>query len=92
MLKIVAISHSFRLGPKNFDQKFFSKWRLKNKYFKIFKFFNSNYSLEGPKGYRELADADTHILSLSLSSLVCQALGLCERERESVCFKLLLSH
>ena len=23
MLKIVAISHSFRLGPKNFDQKFF---------------------------------------------------------------------
>ena len=83
MLKIVAISHSFRLGPKNFDQKFFSKWRLKNKYFKIFKFFNSNYSLEGPKGYRELADADTHILSLSLA-LSAKRLA-CVRERERVC-------
>jgi hypothetical protein len=51
MSKIVATSHSFRLGPKKFDQICFSKWRLKNKYSKIFKFFNSNYSLEGPKGY-----------------------------------------
>ena len=67
MLKIVAISHSFRLGPKNFDQKFFQNGGSKINIQKYLNFSTAAIHWRGHKHMGELADAKAFSLSLSLS-------------------------
>ena len=59
MLKIVAISHSFRLGPKNFDQKFFQNGGSKINIQKYLNFSTAAIHWRGHKHMGELADANT---------------------------------
>ena len=62
----MAISHSFRLGPKNFDQKFFQNGGSKINIPKYLNFSTAAIPWRGQKHMGELADDDTSILSLSL--------------------------
>ena len=55
MLKIVAISHSFRLGPKNFDQKFFQNGGSKINIQKYLNFSTAAIHWRGHKHMGELA-------------------------------------